>query len=138
MSSLNSFKGLRLYYQLPLVLQASTFPNYQLLDSTSTQFTFSQYLVYFLSLIYYKHIFSRQFHHYYLSRYFSIKNRPSLNIKSTLSYYSVRCYLYIYLAFLYLRFSSTQYILIGYFLCFIFSALCILYLLSIYIIYTKV
>src|SRR3984957_5033549 len=98
---------------------------------------FSQYLVYFLSLIYYRYIFSRQSHYYYLSRHSSIRNYPGLNIKSTLFYVFNRCHLYIYLAFLYLRSSSTQYILIGYFLYLIFSTLYILHLLSIYIIYTN-
>src|ERR1700722_11465101 len=82
---------------------------------------FSQYLVYFLSLIYYRYIFSRQFHYYYLSRHSSIKNLPSLSIKFTLFYMSNRYHLCIYLVFLYLRFFSAQYILIGYFLYFIFS-----------------
>src|ERR1700722_4220769 len=99
---------------------------------------FSQYLVYFLSLICYRYIFSRQSHYYYLSRHSSIRNLLSLSIKSLLACTFIKYYLYIYLAFLYLSLSGTQYILIGYFLYFIFSALYILYLLSIYIFYTNV
>src|SRR3984957_10008110 len=99
---------------------------------------FSQYLVYFLSLIYYRYIFSGQSHYYYLSRHSSIKNLPNLRVNSPFIWLFVRCHLYIYLAFLYLSSFSPQYILIEYFLYFIFSALYILYLLSIYVIYTNI
>ena len=135
---LNSLKGLRLYYWLPLIPWASTFSNYWLLDPMYTWSSLGQYFIYFLSLMCHRYIFSGQSHHCYLSRHSSIKNLPSLSIKSTLSCCSVRCYLCIYLAFLYLRSSNAQYILIEYFLYFIFSALYILHLLFIYIIYANI
>ena len=137
MLSLNSFKGLRFYYQLPLVLQASPFPNYQL-NPIISSLTISQYLIYFFSLIYYRYIFSRHSHYYRPSRHSSIRYRPGYSVKSPISYVFTRCHLYIYLAFLYLRLSNTQYILTRYFLFFTFGALYILYQLSIYIIYANI
>ena len=59
-----------------------------------------------LSLIYYRYVFSRHSYYYYPSKHSSIRYLPNYSINLFNSNISTRCYLYIYLIFLYLRLSS--------------------------------
>ena len=105
--SCNSFKGLRFYYQLYLVLQAFPFPNYLILTFI---IFIGQYYIFFFFWICYRQLLQIQSYQFYPLRYPSVKNYFSYNIIILGFWTSVKCQLYIQLVFLY--FSSFRFYIV--------------------------